>query len=343
MGNGISCDTDYTIEKDGIQNYSNKQETVQQLRSQCTLLIQQCKSMSTEIEKAKERLVERHTAEIGILKDKYSNLIEENEELSAALERKEQKLRSETATIKILTAENEKHRNTINALQNENRLKDTDLLSVRDELGECVMNVEEMRDENYTLEKKIEEASEKHEKYTVSVKEIIHTLNDRISDITKQCEVHERKIESDAEIIEAMTKDIVVLKEEAESRKIEKSALVEEYNNIVNEVDGAKEELGIKMRLLHNEREKTIAFKKLNVSLKHELKTISKKYQKKGENAVKKYIFQKLKELRTPTFQKECLRELMDETWIPNNLEEWFYEDIFAHIMMNVHNVMVDE
>ena len=47
--------------------------------------------------------------------------------------------------------------------------------------------------------------------------------------------------------------------------------------------------------------------------------------------------------MRDEKFQDNCLQELMDETWIPNNLEKWFYEDIFAHIMMNVHNILVDE
>lgn len=327
MGNGVSCEADYTNINE--KNNSEKQ-TVQQLRNQCTHLIEQCQMMSTEIEKAKQRMVERHAAEISALEDKNNNLIQENEEMSMVLERKKKKLLSETVTIKILTAENEKHRNTINTLQNEMKVKDAESLSIRDELGECVMNVEELRDENYTLEKNIEELTEEHEKYAIYVKEIIH-------------KVHEHKNETDAEKITTMANDMIHMKEEIESRKIEKVALTDEYNNIVNENDMVKEELDAKTRMLHNEREKIISFKKLNVSLKHELKTLSKKYQKKGENAVKKYIFQKLKEFRNPTFQKECLRELMDETWIPNNLEEWFYEDIFAHIMMNVHNIMVDE
>ena len=126
---------------------------------------------------------------------------------------------------------------------------------------------------NYTLEKNIEELTEKHEKYTISVKEIIHTLNDRISDITKKCQVHEHKNETDAEIITTMANDIIHMKEEIESRKIEKVALTDEYNNIVNENDMVKEELDAKTRMLHNEREKIISLKKLNVSLKHELKT----------------------------------------------------------------------
>lgn len=347
MGNGVSYEINYTEEEsqnvpETLQNeQQNKQQNTEELlREKCTLLIKECQTMSAEIEIAKKRMQERHTSEIISLKVKIDALEEENAELSIKHERCVQKLNGEVVATKLLRAENENKSNTIDSLQTQLQKKEEDFLSVRDELGECVMNIEEMRDENYTTEK---ELTEKHDKYVKSVKQIIHTLNDKMSDLQQKCDEHEQKINSDAEIMASMSKEIMKMREDMESKKIEKAALVEEYNEAINEVDITKENLDEKSRLLQREREKTIVFKKLNVALKHELKEVSKLCQKKRKHAIQQFIFSKLKVMRDEKFQDNCLQELMDETWIPNNLEKWFYEDIFAHIMMNVHNILVDE
>jgi len=367
MGNTTSCSTEEHIDE----------YTVHALREQCKTLISECEEMSSTLQNKTEKLIKRHAVEIERLEKYNDQLCTENEALYTEQERLMQKQRSDTVAIKLLNSELDNRNKTISKLHKTLTLKTEENDMIRDELGDCVENIENMNDENYSLGQEHEEMKEELEqhketsvsksdydelqkeleKYQNSSQTIIRTLHTEIKELQESNAFLQSSIDSQNEVNqyntaamlrfeeqeEELKNEVQSLKNKMEARQIEKTALVEEFNDTVDRLHVGKEDLERLQKDLRMEREKKIALKKLNFNLKHELKTAVKTMQKGRKKAIRTFIEDKMKVMCETSFQDECLDVLMDETWIPNGFERWFYEDIYTHIMMYVHNLLTDD
>lgn len=367
MGNTSSCSTE-----DHIDEY-----TINILRRKCETLIQECHDMSTTLEEKICLLKKQHAVEIERLQSYNDELCEENESLHTEKERLAQKRRSDAVAIKLLNSELDNRNKTISKLHQSIATKNEENDMIRDELGDCVENIENITDENYTLEQEHDEMKEQVKKlkdstvakseyeaiqnelkdYQVSAETLIQTLRDEIKALQNENTSLKTSIDSNEEVNqyntdvilrfeereENLNNEIETLKNQLETRVIEKRALVDEFNDTVDKLHITKEDAEGLQKELRIEREKQITLKKLNFTLKHELKSVAKTMKKERKKAIRTFIVNKMKTMCESSFQDECLNMLMNETWIPNNFERWFYEDIYSHIMMYVHSLLSDD
>lgn len=367
MGNTTSCSI--------LENQD--EYTVSSLRKKCKALIQECEEMSSTLKSSTDRLRKQHAEQIAKLETSNEQLLEENQILSLQNDRLQLKQRSDTVAIQLFKSEAGIRNEKISSLQKELASLKEENDMIRDELGDCVENIESMRDENYTLEQEQEEAKEAFETYketSIPVNDyeavkkefaeyqttsniLITSLHTEVSDLKAANDQLQSSIDSQNEVNQYNTALILrlenedtqlkidneKLKNQLETRKIEKKEIVEEFNHTVDQLHIIQEDVEGLQKELRVEREKGLALKKLNFSLKHELKSALKTMKKEKKKAIQDYIVSKLKMMCESSFQDDCLNELMDETWIPNNFERWFYEDIYTHIMMHVQNILIDD
>lgn len=367
MGNTTSCSAQGNLEE----------YTLHALEERCRALIQECEEMSSTLTEKTIALQKRHEVEIQRLQAYNDELCNENEILHTEKERLIQKQRSDAVAIQLLNAELETRNKKIANQQNMLASKTQENDMIRDELGDCVENIENLNDENYTLEKEHEEAKEQikeiressvskseHEKvnkefelYKTSTETVIRTLRTEITQFQESNDLLKSSVDSMQEVNqyntaeiqrfeareEALKDKVQTLENKLEARVVEKRALVEEFNETVDNLHVVKEDIEGIQKELNVEREKQIALKKLNFTLKHELKSAVKKMQKGRKKAIRTFIDDKMKIMCETSFQDDCLDVLMNETWIPNDFERWFYEDIYTHIMMYVHNLLTDD
>lgn len=374
MGNTTSCATEEQIDE----------YTVYALREQCKTLIEECEEMSSTLHEKTDAMRNRHATELkqvqhvnDTLREENEQLHTEHEQLHLEQERLAQKQRSDSVAVQLLNSELDNRNKTISKLHRTLAAKTEENDMIREELGDCVENIENMTDENYTLEQEHEELTEQLEthkettvtkseyeevqdeleKYQNSSQAIIRTLYAEIKELKDSNDLLKSSLDAQHEVNQynadaitrfeeqedALKNEVETLKNKMEARSVEKRALVEEFNDTVDKLHIVKEDVEGIQKELRVERERQITLKKLNFTLKHELKTAAKTMKKERKKAIRTFIVDKMKVMCESSFQDECLDVLMDETWIPNDFERWFYEDIYTHIMMYVHNLLTDD
>jgi len=228
-------------------------------------------------------------------------------------------------------------RATVNLLEEEKSLNETKIIELEQEQDQdqerderVEVQLKERSEELFMAEKKIEELTENNSKHIENLQGQIRELETEKESFEDECAAWEDEEYSLNDKLEEMTSTMEEMTSTLDNFKKEKQDTLSNYNVIEEQY----KELNEKYVLLKNEND--------DITMKNERMhdTYKNKVRKTLDLKIDAMLERKIRLLETDAFKQNSVQEVMDSTWIPNQLEERACESTFDIIIQNVIDIL---